>query len=1460
MIIKIDSPGDSMSDRKHGGKENLRDKLAAALEEIKEKERQLALEREKCRFFVGTVPEVIYQIDNKGNFVFVNEAVSSYGFTPGELIGRHISTIIDPEDWPKVEFNLRERRAGDRKTRNVEIRLFSKSNISHDFEVSSTALTGGTFLLSSEGLYLDDSESGQEYIGSLGIARDISERKEAERKRLESEKRISSFMNELTDAFYYLDHDLCFLDVNRRGLDIIGLPKEEVLGKKLEDIVPDSRVHGHIEYYKEVLETGKTFVKESTFDHERFGELYVIRKAFRIGSGLGIISIDISDRHRMEQLIRKSEERYKAILNSAGDPFYLVDTNMMFVDVNTSACEMLGYSREELLTMGIMDIDASKAKTELDIFHDNISRGYSSALETLHKRKDGSLVPVEMRVNKALIDGVEHIIGIARDVTEKRAAADNLSYSLSLIKATLEATEDGILATDLEGRFIDFNKRFQQIWRCSDDLAEKMRNLNVITPEVPDQRLYDMLDTLKDMPAFVTRVRELYAEPEADAFDIIEFKDGRIFERHSHPQYLNGKPVGRVWSYRDVTEARTMAARLASEHGQLQLLMKTSPVGISFVNADGVIIQTNDMAERILEASHEEIQNTAYFNPPWKVSDYDGKTFPKDLMPFSLVRDRRKPVFDIRFAITPKGGERKLLSVNAMPLMDDNGEFMGMVSSFEDVTERVTVEQSLRENEEFLQRIFDSSLMIMSLTDMEHRLVMINSGFTHFTGYTEKEVLGRTTEDIGLWDNIDERAEYVRIMQEQRTVSGYETKFRIKSGDFTYGHLSSSIMNYKGQPHVLTIAHDIKPQKESELALKESEERFRNIFDQSPLGIHMYRLDENGELIFTAANPAADRILGFDHTPRVGKTLADAFPGHDSLVIERYLETAKSGDVWNDTITTYKNGQIDRAYSYTAFRTTPGAMVSMFMDITERMKYEEEKEKLSGLLYAAIEQSPVGLLIADAPDVNIQLVNSSALAIRGETDKVLSGIGVDKHLNWDVRYLDGTPVDPPDLPLSKAVLKGETTHDDRLIIMRDSGEARHVLVSAAPVKNSRGEVNAGVVVILDITDAINTEQKQHQLESQLRQSQKMESIGRLAGGIAHDFNNLLTVIIGTSELALSELTEGYPFFEDFTEIKQTAERAAELTRQLLGFSRRQIIAPTVMNLNDNILSMDRMLRRLITENIEFVVLPGDDLWPVKMDGGQLQQVLTNLVVNARDAMPEGGTMSVKTDNVFIDESFVNRYGEIEPGQYVKIHVSDNGVGIDKNTIDHIFEPFFTTKATGEGTGLGLSTCYGIMKQNKGAIFVDSEAGKGTTVSCYFPRVEDAEHTQQETPEHHDSSGTETILLVEDEPSLRNIVHKTLALRGYTVHTASHGEEGIHAAIEQQGKIDLLITDVIMPRMGGKELSRQIKSIFPDIRILFMSGYTDSAIVDHGILEDGVEFIQKPFTPMALLKKVRDILD
>ncbi|MBI3262254.1 MAG: response regulator [Acidobacteria bacterium] len=444
-----------------------------------------------------------------------------------------------------------------------------------------------------------------------------------------------------------------------------------------------------------------------------------------------------------------------------------------------------------------------------------------------------------------------------------------------------------------------------------------------------------------------------------------------------------------------------------------------------------------------------------------------------------------------------------------------------------------------------------------------------------------------------------------------------------------------------------------------------------------------------------------------------------------------------------------------------------------------------------------------------------------------------------------------------DAPLSELRLPTDRTYrfvrpDGRVLWVRET-------IRLATNESTGEPIVRGTIV--DITSVKDAEEIRRALEEQLRQAQKMEAVGRLAGGVAHDFNNLLTAILGYSELVLDELTDRQELKSDIEEIVRAGRSAAALTRQLLAFSRKQVMQPITLSLNEAVAHMDKLLRRLIGEDVELVTVLDENLALAKADPALLEQVIINLAVNARDAMPRGGRLTIETQNVELDEGYVRAHVELPQGRYAMVAVSDTGCGMDKSTLARVFEPFFTTKEAGKGTGLGLSTVYGIVKQSSGYIWAYSEPDIGTTFKVYLPAVDDAiEIISPDFASTLTAAGTETILIVEDEETVRDVAGEGLRRSGYNVFVARTGEEAVQLLDQYKGELHLLLTDVVLPGMSGPAVVKRARDARPNLAVLYMSGYTDNAVVHHQILEPGTAFLQKPFTPQMLNRKVREVLN
>ena len=501
-------------------------------------------------------------------------------------------------------------------------------------------------------------------------------------------------------------------------------------------------------------------------------------------------------------------------------------------------------------------------------------------------------------------------------------------------------------------------------------------------------------------------------------------------------------------------------------------------------------------------------------------------------------------------------------------------------------------------------------------------------------------------------------------------------------------------------------------------------------------------------------------------------------------------------------------------------------------------------------------------LVVHGPDTGILLCNGTAADLLGLSMEQMTGkMAIDPA--WCFTAADGSPMPLEDYPVNQVLATLRPIWNLLVGVNRPvTGDRIWALCNAYPVLDPAGELSQIVVTFIDVSDQRRAEEEKAKLEVQLRQSQRMEAVGKLAGGVAHDFNNLITTMIGYCDLLLDDLVGEDKRRNLVAQVRKSADRAASLTRQLLAFSRKQVLEPRLIDLNRVVRDMDRLLRRLIGEDVLLVTLPAPDMRLTYADQGQIEQVVMNLAVNARDAMPEGGTLTIETAVAELDEDYTRERPEVEVGPHVVLSMSDTGYGMDAQTRTRIFEPFYTTKELGKGTGLGLSTVYGIVKQSGGHIWVYSEPGKGATFKIYLPVVEAEGEERPSPPEGTPILGGhgETILVVEDDEDVRFLTTRVLRKQGYDVYEAESADDAIRELKRIDGELHLLLTDVVMPGASGPQLARQLSVLRPTVKILYMSGYTDNAIVHHGVLNEGTDFLPKPFTARSLSKKVREVLN
>jgi PAS domain S-box-containing protein len=749
--------------------------------------------------------------------------------------------------------------------------------------------------------------------------------------------------------------------------------------------------------------------------------------------------------------------------------------------------------------------------------------------------------------------------------------------------------------------------------------------------------------------------------------------------------------------------------------------------------------------------------------------------------------------------------------------------------------ERRRAAQAVKESEGELRALFAAMADVVLVLDEHGRYLKIAPTNPRVLYKPSEETIGRTLHEVFSTEQADMFLEHIRRALAEGRPHSFEYSLQIQGEDIWFDASVSPLPNRT----VFLVARDITERRQAETALRMSEERFRALVENNWDAIVVTDRD----LVIRFASESTERVTGVPAANVIGshglacihpddldavRCALDACLAQPGTRVSIKYRAQHADGTWR-----HREGSIVNRLDDPAIR----GLISNYRDTTEREGAEAALRRTTQRLMAVLSSLPIALWTVDAAGV-VTLAEGKLLARLGVVPAEIVGRPISDLYGHVPDILDAT----------RLVLAGESP--SRTFELSDlTLEARYV-----PKRGADGTIAGAIGVAIDVTERAG-------LERQLRQSQKMEAVGRLAAGVAHDFNNLLTAIVGFSELTLAELGPDDRNRSDIEQVLSAGRSAASLTRQLLAFSRQQILQPQVLDLNGIVSRMQSLLKRTIGEDVELVTRPLQGLDRVSADPGQIEQVIMNLAINARDAMPGGGHLTIETANVHLDASYAAAHQGASPGPHVMLAVSDTGIGMSDDVQAHVFEPFYTTKPRGQGTGLGLATVYGIVKQSGGSIWLYSEEGQGTTFKIYLPRAERTNDEPLAAPLVRGVPvGNETILLVEDQAEVRSVARAALTRQGYTVIEATRGDEALDIVLHDPAPIDLLLTDVVMPGMNGRALASLIVAQRPAIRVIYTSGYTEHAIVDHGVLEMGVAFIQKPFSPEGLLRKVREVLD
>jgi two-component system, cell cycle sensor histidine kinase and response regulator CckA len=888
------------------------------------------------------------------------------------------------------------------------------------------------------------------------------------------------------------------------------------------------------------------------------------------------------------------------------------------------------------------------------------------------------------------------------------------------------------------------------------------------------------------------------------------------------------------------------------------VIVETIRESLLILNKDFLVIRANQAFYRTFGVSPSQTEGRSVFeigNGQWNIPEL------KNLLAGVLANGEACSDYLVEHEF-PHIGRRSML-LNARRIADFWDPLV--LLAIEDVTQRESAAATLRRNEERMRALVKAMPDPFFVLDEDGRYVEVLTSSEHLLYADLRSLLGKTLHDVLPMEFAERFLKAVRSCLEHNAAWVIEYELIVPAGLRSF---EAKIAPIRGRPEekrvVIVVSRDITDRKNAADSLRASEARLAQAQRITHLG--SWEMDlENGVLDRTVFignaihwSDESYRILGYEPGVSLSGNLHfDAVHPDDRDILWRTITESIAADRpfrcghrivrpdgsqrWLDAL-----GEIVPSAAG-----KPARLFVTLHDVTDRRRIEEALRASEEMFRQIAENINEVFYLQDVATGSIDYISPAVEKLSGHT--------VESLRRSPTAWLEA--IHPDDREKVLGQLARENAERPSILTYRfvkPDGAVGWARDRFFPVRGPDGRVTKVAGVIEDITESIKNEA----LEEQLRQSQKMEAVGQLAGGVAHDFNNLLTAILGYCGLLLSQIPKDDPIREDVMEIQRSGDRAAKLTRQLLAFGRKQVLNPRPLDLNALVLDMDKILRRLIGENIEMVTLLGVDLGNILADTSQIEQVIMNLCVNARDAMPLGGKLTIETRAVLLDEDFTGRHVGIVSGWHILLTVTDTGCGMTEEIKARIFEPFFTTKPPAKGTGLGLSTVFGIVKQSGGHIWVYSEPQRGTAFKIFFPRStnEPAAPRSGDAQSVRAPGGSETILFVEDDPGIRNFVQRLLKERGYRVLTAMNGDEALVLAKSETQPVHILITDVVMPGMSGRQLAKELLKSWPDVKVLFISGYTEDAIIHHGVLEKGSNFLSKPFSSEDLASTLRQILD
>jgi PAS domain S-box-containing protein len=1234
--------------------------------------------------------------------------------------------------------------------------------------------------------------------------------------------------------------DYRILDCNAAFTRTTGIQREAAVGLLASAVY--NTAPPYLEAYGRVAATGEPTRFDAYFPPlDRHFSISVVspRRGFFV-----TIASDITDRHCEAEVLR----RYQLLAEHGQDIVLFVRReDGRVLEANVAAVRAYGYTRDELLALTIFDVrERATVGATASQMASADERGV--LFETVHRRKDGSTFPVEVSSRGALVGGERLLVSVVRDISARRAAQEALLRSEAQLQTIVENIVEGVVVADVDGRLRYWNRAAlemhgftgaEQPARELGQLADRFELFSekgvLALEEWPLSRILRG-EHLQDL--------RLSVRSKSDTWQRIFSYGGRL----AHDP--DGRGLLAVVTVKDITERERTENRLSAERERLAVTLRSIGDGVIATDGKAHVTLFNDVAETLTG---------------WKAAEAIGR--PVEQV-FTIVNEQTRnpapnPIHRVlhegvivglanHTALLARDGTERPIADSGAPIRDGSGRLCGAVLVFRDQTEERQSDQALRNSEERYRGLFeniaeemtiyglirgDSGEIIDWVVREQNKQARSSGG-----GRAESLVGMRLTDILGkdaAWPFIEKSREVMRTGASSAADLRLELNGR---------HYHASLFRLDDDT-LVTAALDVTQWKQAEEALAASENLHRSLFTLAPSGVLL--IGRDGRIL--RFNDRAAAQLGYTREEFANLSVSDIdaeeTPGDVEARIARILaggeqefearQRTKEGGV-RSVVVSVRPVLIGREE----------CILSVMQDQTERKRAADALRESEERLRIAFQTSPDAINLNRMSDGVYVSINEGFTRIMGWTEAdVVGRSSLDLGI-WE---------DPADRARLMEQLRAQGYAQNLEAEFRaKDGRLVPGLMSARLISLH------GEQYILSITRDISAwkaaERERDALQARLHQAAKMEAIGQLAGGVAHDFNNLLTVILSCSETLEADLHEGRPVSaEDVGEIHAAGLRAGDLTRQLLTFARRQVITPQPVDLGSVVRGCERLLRRVLGEDVNLAVSSQSDLWLVRADPGQMEQIILNLAVNARDAMPAGGTLRVETTNFLVEEHHVALHPEISAGEHVRLFVQDTGTGMTAEVKERIFEPFFTTKGPGKGSGLGLETVFGIVKQSGGFIRVESETGRGTAFEICLPRTLDVPVATRPRSKASASRGTERILLVEDDPGVREVTSRALRSGGYEVIVATASVDAPGIAAREEGPLHLLITDVVMPGLGGRDLAQQLRKVRPGLKVLFISGYAENILSRDGVLEAGTELLLKPFTAAALLARVRAVL-